>query len=96
MARWSKKSSDSGSGDRKNVKGFANIVQKFYPMESGFLPTGVMYLDLLLGGGIPRGKMIEFASPSGLGKSTVMAFVARNICAKGEVVHWWDYENALS
>lgn len=84
------------AGERQNVVGTEKIRSKFAPSVPEIMPTGIMYVDLILGGGIPKGSMIELASPSGLGKSTLMAHISRNMCASGERVDWWDYEHCLT
>lgn len=80
----------------KGKIGREGLVKKFAPVETEVVPTGIIPLDLVLGGGFPKGVFIEMASPSGLGKSTIMAHVAKNFCAKGKRVDWLDFEHALT
>ena len=56
-------------------------------METEVVPTGIIPLDLVLGGGFPKGVFIEMASPSGLRKSTIMAHVAKNF-GKENLIKW--------
>lgn len=69
---------------------------KFGPSPYSFLKTNILPIDIILGGGIPRGSVIEVASKSGLGKSTLMAHIAKNLCKNNHVVEWWDYEHCLT
>lgn len=65
----------------------------FKPEE--YIESDIMSLDIVLGGkGIPKGKFIEVCSPSGLGKSTLLLHMARNLCEKGNKVLWIDAEGA--
>jgi len=82
--------------ERSNIKGISALSEKYKIGDVEVMPSGIFYLDLLLGGGIPRGRFIELASPSGLGKSTLALNVAKNLCEQGYIVHWWDYEHALT
>lgn len=86
----------STTGERQNIVGTEKIRAKYAPSPPELMPTQIMYVDLILGGGLPRGSMVEVASPSGLGKSTLMAHISRNLCAAGERVDWWDYEHCLT
>ena len=55
----------------------------------------LLSLDIVLGGqGIPLGKTIEIASASGVGKSTLLLHVSRNLCRQGYRVVWLDTEYA--
>src|SRR4051812_20785839 len=52
------------------------ILQKLVRMESdrpraGLIATGFPALDGALGGGVPRGRIVEFFGPSGSGKTTL-------------------------
>lgn len=86
----------SSKVERSNVVGITALLNKFSSKSVEVMSTGIFYLDILLGGGIPRGKFIELASPSGLGKSTLMLTVSKNLCVDGYKVHWWDFEHALT
>lgn len=57
--------------------------------------SDLLSLDIVLGGqGIPLGKTIEIASASGVGKSTLLLHVSKNLCRKGYRVVWIDTEYA--
>lgn len=83
--------------DNVNIDDILNDLDKEYnstkPVE--WIKSNILSLDIVLGGkGIPRGKMIEIASASGVGKSTLLLHVSRNVCAQGYRVVWIDTEYA--
>lgn len=80
----------------KGVKGLDALKEKYAVKDPVLMSTGILIFDTLLGGGIPKGSFIELASESGLGKSTLMASVARFMAMSGLKVQWWDYEHALT
>jgi recombination protein RecA len=60
------------------------------------LPTGIVGLDAMLGGGIPRGKMIEIYGPYKAGKTILMMEIARafqSVAASESL--WVDAEHAF-
>ena len=59
------------------------------PPATPALPTGVAALDaVLLGGGLPRGRLTEIAGPTGSGKTTlVRAIVESTVAAHGWVAY---------
>ena len=48
--------------------------------------TGIQNLDLILGGGIPRGSLVMVVGPPGSGKSTLAAQIAFSAAAAGKQV----------
>lgn len=62
----------------------------------GYLQTDVLPLNAALGGGIPRGRVIEIASKEGTGKTTLMLHAARTIVEKGHSVLYIDTERATT
>lgn len=75
---------------------FKELDKEFAPPET--LPrvkSNLLSLDIVLGGtGIPLGKTIEIASESGVGKSTLLLHVSKNLCKQGYRVVWIDSEHA--
>lgn len=75
---------------------FKELDKEFAPPET--LPrvkSDLLSLDIVLGGtGIPLGKTIEIASESGVGKSTLLLHVSKNLCKQGYRVVWIDSEHA--
>lgn len=84
------------SNSNKNVVGRDKISEKYLPVNSELMKTDIIPLDLVLGGGIPRGALVELAGPTGTGKSSVMAHVSKNLCSRGLKVDWMDFEHALT
>lgn len=79
-----------------NVVGFSNLRSKYSVADTEIMPTGIITVDVLLGGGFPRGKMVELCGQTGTGKTTLMAAVSKFLCSEGRRVHWWDYEHSLT
>jgi len=56
------------------------------------LSTGVLILDLILGGGMPRGKIVDFVGPEGCGKSTILQHIVTSAQIHRIPVVHYDYE----
>lgn len=54
------------------------------------LSSGIAPLDILLTGGIPRGRISEFTGRAGSGKTSIAASFARVATHRGEVAAWLD------
>ena len=59
-------------------------------------PTGSLIMDTVMGGGLPVGKMIELASDSGIGKTTVTLSMCRELLLQGKKIIYLDHEGAVS
>src|ERR1700750_1783792 len=57
--------------------------------------TGSLSLDLALGGGIPRGRIIEIYGPESSGKTTVCLHAVAEIQKTGGTAAYVDAEHAL-
>lgn len=57
--------------------------------------TGIIALDLILGGNLPKGKIIELNGESGCGKTTMVLFAASKILAQGGKVLYIDIEKGV-
>lgn len=62
-----------------------------------YVKTDVLPIDgIFEGKGLPLGKVVELASREGVGKSTTMFNVSRNLCAAGYNVVYIDAERAIT
>ncbi len=59
------------------------------------IPTGSLSLDLALGGGIPKGRVIEIYGPESSGKTTLTLHVIAEIQKAGGTAAFIDAEHAL-
>ena len=59
------------------------------------IPTGSLSLDLALGGGIPRGRIIEIYGPESSGKTTVCLHAVAEVQKGGGTAAYVDAEHAL-
>ncbi len=59
------------------------------------IPTGALTLDLALGGGMPRGRIVEVYGPESSGKTTVVQHVIANAQASGLTCAFIDAEHAF-
>lgn len=58
--------------------------------------TGIIPLDLVMGGGFVPGDMIEIASMSGIGKSHTVLDLSSRFCEKGQRVLYLDVEGGVN
>jgi len=63
------------------------------PLET--IPTGSLSLDIALGGGIPRGRIVELYGPESSGKTTLSLHVLAEAQKIGGSVAFVDAEHAL-
>lgn len=59
------------------------------------VPTGSISLDIALGGGIPRGRVVEIFGPESSGKTTLTLHVIAEIQKQGGQAAFIDAEHAL-
>lgn len=59
------------------------------------IPTGSLSLDLALGGGIPRGRVVEIFGPESSGKTTLTLHILAEAQKRGGQVAFIDAEHAL-
>lgn len=63
-------------------------------LEIDFVPTGIIGLDSLLGGGAAKGRVYEVMGPESSGKTTLATLMAASFQRKGEPVAFVDAEQA--
>ncbi|MBI2588953.1 recombinase RecA [Candidatus Saccharibacteria bacterium] len=59
------------------------------------IPTGALSLDIALGGGIPKGRVIEIYGPEASGKTTVCLHAVAEVQKAGGTAAYVDAEHAL-
>lgn len=59
------------------------------------IPTGALSLDLALGGGIPKGRVIEIYGPESSGKTTLTLHAIAEVQRQGGTAAFIDAEHAL-
>lgn len=58
-------------------------------------PTGALSLDIALGGGIPRGRVVEIYGPESSGKTTLTLHAIAQVQKRGGTAAFIDAEHAL-
>ncbi len=64
-------------------------------MKVETFPTGALNLDLALGGGLPKGRVIEIYGPESSGKTTLALHAIAEVQKAGGVAAFVDAEHAL-
>ena len=64
------------------------------PADS-FIPTGFTALDAALGGGLPRGRILELFGPSSCGKTTLALQTAAHLQSSGLTIGWIDADHTF-
>ncbi len=64
-------------------------------MDVELVPTGSLSLDLALGGGVPKGRVIEIYGPESSGKTTLSLHIISEIQKQGGQAAFIDAEHAL-
>ncbi len=59
------------------------------------IPSGALTLDLALGGGLPKGRVIEIYGPESSGKTTVALHAIAEVQRSGGIAAFVDAEHAL-
>lgn len=64
-------------------------------MKVETVPTGALTLDLALGGGLPKGRVIEIYGPESSGKTTLALHAIAEVQKTGGIAAFVDAEHAL-
>jgi len=64
-------------------------------MKVEVIPTGALTLDLALGGGLPKGRVVEIYGPESSGKTTLALHALAEVQKSGGVAAFVDAEHAL-
>lgn len=67
----------------------------FLDTPQQFLPSGVLAIDTITGGGIPVGHITDIVGEKGLGKTTLALHIATKHLAAGHPVYYVDSEFSL-
>jgi len=59
------------------------------------IPSGALPLDLALGGGLPKGRVIEVYGPESSGKTTLVLHAIAEVQKRGGIAAFVDAEHAL-
>ncbi|HSX32397.1 MAG TPA: recombinase RecA [Candidatus Saccharimonadales bacterium] len=76
-------------------KGSIMKLGKGYAQKVETTSTGSLSLDIALGGGIPRGRIIEIYGPESSGKTTLMLHAIAEVQRNGGTAAFIDAEHAL-
>ncbi len=81
--------------DRNFGKGTIMRLGDASRMRVETIPTGALTLDLALGGGLPKGRVIEIYGPESSGKTTVALHALAEVQKAGGIAAFVDAEHAL-
>lgn len=90
----SKSSKHGQDGGHKTLNEAIAAIKKTSDFYSGlqFIRTGVLAIDDLFDHGLPLGKVLEFASREGVGKTTIWLYVSKALCELGHSCLYIDAE----
>lgn len=78
---------------KKELEGVSTITKLSDPAnEIKRCPTGILLLDWIAGGGIPRGRWVEIFGKESGGKSLLASLICATAQKRGELVAWIDME----
>ncbi len=76
-------------------KGSIMKLGESYKVQVETIPTGSISLDIALGGGIPKGRIIEIYGPESSGKTTLTLHAIAQVQKQGGTAAFIDAEHAL-
>lgn len=86
-------SGDRGAGGLQKIK--PSYLSEISLDEQDRMRTGYEELDRVLGGGVVRGSLVLVGGDPGIGKSTLLLQVCRNLAASGQKVLYISGEESL-
>jgi len=81
--------------ERNFGKGSIMRLGDAWPMRVETISTGALTLDLALGGGYPKGRVVEVYGPESSGKTTLTLHAIAEVQKRGGVAAFVDAEHAL-
>ncbi|MCL5093916.1 MAG: recombinase RecA [Patescibacteria group bacterium] len=102
-----KKENQASSGKIDAIKmAIANIEKQYgkgsimnmgetHAINVQMIPTGSIALDLALGGGVPKGRIIEIYGPESSGKTTLAYHIMAEVQKAGGIAAFIDAEHAM-
>jgi recombination protein RecA len=81
--------------DRTFGKGTIMRLGDAVGMKVETIPSGALTLDLALGGGLPKGRVIEIYGPESSGKTTLALHAIAEVQRQGGIAAFVDAEHAL-
>lgn len=85
-----------GSGRGRGAKAQPSVLSEIQIRNEDRLSTGIGELDRVLGGGIVQGSLTLVGGDPGIGKSTLLLQVCRNLSAAGHKILYISGEESLS
>ena len=81
--------------DRRFGEGTLMKLGESRSLDVETFPSGSIALDAMLGGGYPRGRVVEIFGPESAGKSTLALHAVAQIQRRGEIAAYIDAEHSL-
>ena len=80
----------------KELKKLISSINKSEEAKHQVIPTDILSLDYILGGGIELGSKVQIVAESSTGKSTIALNISRNFCKKNLNILYIDTENSIT
>lgn len=81
--------------EKQYGKGSIMKLGEAHKVQVETIPTGALSLDLALGGGIPKGRVVEIYGPESSGKTTLTLHAIAEVQRQGGTAAFIDAEHAL-
>lgn len=83
--------------EKTSEANLSKLIGKFSAgTKQEIMSTGSIVIDKLLGGGYPRGSIIEIGGGPGIGKTTIVLTSVRSICDNGGRCAYLDFEGGVN